>query len=209
MSVGAGKALILAALLALWRGIQHCARLPNTDREHGLLPGLGALSAGATAVPGLSPLQAVLLAAAAMALVVTPLLQAALTTMVLLRLVRRLQHQSDHDKLTGLLSRRPTERRRLTEPLRQQRGAAPAGNGARPAPPRDGGEPVTISIRVAVMRAPAEPIQALQRRLDQALYRAKAAGRNCIEHAAAAAVTRLCANAACATRLARLRCRPP
>jgi predicted signal transduction protein with EAL and GGDEF domain len=62
--------------------------------------------------------------------------------------------------------------------------------------PETGGTTVTISIGVAVMRAPAEPIPALQRRLDQALYRAKAAGRDRIEHAAAAADTRLCASAA-------------
>lgn len=143
---------------------------------------LGAICAGATAVPGLNPLPVVLLAAAAMALVVTPLLQAALTTMVLLHLVRQLQSPSDHDMLTGLLGRRPMER--LLETVRGLHH------------PETGGEPVTISTGVAVMRALAEPIQALQRRLDQALYRAKAAGRNRIEHAATTADTGLCANAA-------------
>jgi GGDEF domain-containing protein len=53
--------------------------------------------------------------------------------------------------------------------------------------PEVGGAPVTISIGLAVMEAPAEPMQSLQRRLDQALYGAKAAGRDRIERAVPAA----------------------
>jgi diguanylate cyclase (GGDEF)-like protein len=45
--------------------------------------------------------------------------------------------------------------------------------------------PVTVSIGLALVDAPAEPLQAVQRRLDQALYGAKAAGRDRIQHAAA------------------------
>jgi diguanylate cyclase (GGDEF)-like protein len=331
-----GNALILAALVALRRGIQHFARLPTTDREHGLMLGLGIFSAGATTISGLNPLPAVLLAAvgmvwtllrgahevrsalagefgrtaaswcalplallallllgrasaalfnpgafqnylqqpgggavtaAALALVVTLLMQATLTSMVLVRLVRRLQYQSDHDMLTGLLSRRPMECLLLAESQRQQRfgrsfallsididhfkmindrcghaagdavlkrvaqalrsGARDIDSVARMGGeefcallpgadeagannvalrlletvrglhhPETGGTTVTISIGVAVMRAPAEPIPALQRRLDQALYRAKAAGRDRIEHAATAADAGLCASAA-------------
>jgi hypothetical protein len=165
LSVGVGNGLVLAAFVALRRGTQRFARLPYSDREHGLLLGLGVLSALGTAVAGLSPLPAVLLAAAAMAwtllrsaheirsalaaefgrtaatwcalpmallavlflvravaavlnpagfqsylqqpggigvtaafaaVVIALLLQANLTAMVLLRLVRRLQYQSDH-----------------------------------------------------------------------------------------------------------------
>jgi diguanylate cyclase (GGDEF)-like protein len=192
------------------------------------------------------------------ALVIALLLQVNLTAMVLLRLVRRLQHQSDHDMLTGLLSRRPMEQLLLAESQRQRRfgrsfallsididhfkkindgfGHA-AGDAvlkrvaqALRAAARDidsvarmggeefcvllpgadvvgadsvamrlletvrglhhpeiGGAPVTISIGLAVMEAPAEPMQALQRRLDQALYGAKAAGRDRVEQALPAA----------------------
>ena len=49
------------------------------------------------------------------------LLNAAIVTMVILRLVRRLQHQSDHDSLTGLLVRRAMERQLHAEAQRQQR----------------------------------------------------------------------------------------
>ena len=41
--------------------------------------------------------------------------------MVLLRRVRRLQYQSDHDLFTGLLSRRPMEQLLLSESQRQRR----------------------------------------------------------------------------------------
>jgi diguanylate cyclase (GGDEF)-like protein len=44
---------------------------------------------------------------------------------------------------------------------------------------------VTVSIGVAVVGAEAEPLAGLLRRLDQALYAARAAGRDRIEHAAA------------------------
>jgi diguanylate cyclase (GGDEF)-like protein len=46
---------------------------------------------------------------------------------------------------------------------------------------------VTISIGLAVVEAPAESLQAMQRRLDKALYGAKAGGRDRIQHAAAPA----------------------
>lgn len=328
LSVGVGNGLVLAAFVALRRGIQRFARLPVSDREHGLLLGLGVLSALGTAVTDLNPLPAVLLAAAAMAwtllrgageirgalaaefgrkaalwcaspmallavlflvragaamqspkgfqsylqqpggsgvaaalaaLVITLLLQANLTTMVLLRLVRRLQYQSDHDMLTGLLSRRPMEQLLLAESKRQQRFGRTfallsididhfkqindrCGHAAGDAvlrrmaqalraaardidsvarmggeefcvllpdadtagaesvavrmletvrglhhPETEGGPPVTISVGLAVMEAPTEPMQALQRRLDQALYGAKAAGRDRIQRAAPAA----------------------
>ncbi len=326
LSVGVGNGLVLAAFVALRRGVQQFTRLPATDREHGLVLGLGVLSALGTALAGLSPLPAVLLAAAAMAwtllraageirialadefgrtaaswcasplailatlfllravaatlnpagfqsylqqpggsgvgaafaaLVVALLLQFNLTTMVLLRLVRRLQYQSDHDALTGLLSRRPMEQLLLTESKRQRRfGRSFAllsididhfkkindrcGHAAGDAvlkrvaqalraaardidsvartggeefcvllPGADGigadsvavrmletvrglyhpeidGAPVTVSIGLVVMGVPAEPMQALQRRLDDALYRAKAAGRDRVERAAPA-----------------------
>jgi diguanylate cyclase len=199
-------------------------------------------------------------AAAFVALVIALLLQANLTALVLLRLVRRLQYQSDHDMLTGLLSRRPMEHLLLAESQRQrrfgqrfallsididhfkrindscghaagdavlQRVAEALRAGARDidSVARMGGEefcvllpgadvagadsvamrlletvrglhhpeiegaPVTISIGLAVMEAPTEAIQALQRRLDQALYSAKAAGRDRVERAAPAAGT--------------------
>jgi len=197
-------------------------------------------------------------AAAFVALVIALLLQANLTTLVLLRLVRRLQYQSDHDMLTGLLSRRPMEQLLLAESQRQRRfgrsfallsididhfkkindlcghaagdavlkrvaealraaardidsvarmggeefcvllpGADVAGaesvavrllNTVRGLHhPEIAGAPVTVSIGLAVVDAPAEPIQALQRRLDQALYGAKAAGRDRVERAVSAA----------------------
>jgi diguanylate cyclase (GGDEF)-like protein len=321
--------LVLTAFVALRRGVQRFARLPPSDREHGLVLGLGVLSAIGTAWVDQSPLLAVLLAAAAMAwtllrgageirdalaaefgrtaatwcaspmamlaalflvragaavlnparfhvylqqaggsgvaaafvaLVIALLLQANLTALVLLRLVRRLQYQSDHDMLTGLLSRRPMEHLLLAESQRQrrfgqrfallsididhfkrindscghaagdavlQRVAEALRAGARDidSVARMGGEefcvllpgadvagadsvamrlletvrglhhpeiegaPVTISIGLAVMEAPTEAIQALQRRLDQALYSAKAAGRDRVERAAPAAGT--------------------
>ncbi len=193
LSVGVGNGLVLAAFVALRRGIQRFARLPTSDHEHGLVMGLGVLSALGilgTAWADLSPLPAVLLAAAAMvwtllrgageirralaaefgrtaawccalpmtllatlflvrsvvavlspagfqsylqqaggggvaaafvALLIALLLQANLTAMVLLRLVRRLQYQSDHDMLTGLLSRRPMEQLLVAESQRQRR----------------------------------------------------------------------------------------
>jgi diguanylate cyclase (GGDEF)-like protein len=329
LSVGVGNALVLAAFVALRRGVQGFARLPPSDREHGLLLALGVLSALGTAWVDLSPLPAVLLVAAAMAwtllrgageirtalaaefgrtaamwcaspmamlaalflvragtavlsptrfhlylqhaggggvaaalvaLVIALLLQANLTALVLLRLVRRLQFQSDHDMLTGLLSRRPMAHLLLAEAQRQRRfgqsfallsididhfkkindsrghaagdavlkrvaealragargidsvarmggeefcvllpGADVAGADSvavrlletvrRLHHPETDGAPVTISIGLAVMEAPAEPIQALQRRLDQALYRAKAAGRDRVERAVPVADT--------------------
>jgi diguanylate cyclase (GGDEF)-like protein len=199
------------------------------------------------------------IAAAWVALVIGLLLQANLVTLVLLRLVRRLQHQSDHDMLTGLLSRRPMEQLLLAESQRQRRfgqsfallsididhfkrvndrcghaagdavlkrvaealrasardidsvarmggeefcvllpGADAAGADSVAVrmleavrglhhPELDGGAPATISIGLAVREAPAETVLALQRRLDQALYSAKAAGRDRIERASPAA----------------------
>jgi diguanylate cyclase (GGDEF)-like protein len=327
LSVGVGNLLMLAAFVALRRGVQRFARLRTSDREHGLLLGLGVLSALGTSVSGLSPLPAVLLAAAAtawtlircavgvrgalatefgrtaatwcaspmallavlflvrsgaavlsparfqsylqqpgggvvtaafVAMVIALLLQANLTAMVVLRLVRRLQYQSDHDLLTGMLTRRPMEQRLLAESQRQRRsggsfallsvdidhfktvndrfghaagdavlkrvaqalhvaarstdsvarmggeefcvllpGADAAGadgiaermletvRGLKH-PEIDGGMPVTVSIGLAVMEVPGEPMLALQRRLDQALYGAKASGRDRIERAAPA-----------------------
>lgn len=324
LSVGVGNLLMLAAFVALRRGIQRFARLPTSDREHGLVLGLGMLCALGTSASGLNPLPAVLLTAAAMAwtllraaaevrgalanefgstaawwcaspmavlallflvrctvaivsperfqsylqqpggsgfvaaslaMVIALLLQASLTAMVLLRLVRRLQYQSDHDLLTGMLSRRPMEQRLLAEWQRQLRfggGFAllsididhfkkvndlfghPAGDAvlkrvaqalhaaARSTdsvarmggeefcallpgtdaagadsvakrmletvrslkhPEIDGGMTVTVSIGLALMERPGEPMLSLQRRLDQALYAAKLSGRNRIEWA--------------------------
>lgn len=54
-------------------------------------------------------------------------------------------------------------------------------------PELDGGAPATISIGLAVREAPAETVLALQRRLDQALYSAKAAGRDRVERASPSA----------------------
>jgi diguanylate cyclase (GGDEF)-like protein len=325
LSVGIGNALVLAAFVALRRGIERFARRPPRDREHGLLLGLALLSAGGTAVADLSPLPAVLLAAVAMAwtllrgageirsslavefgqtaaswcatpmallallflvrgamaivnpagfqryleqaggggvtaalvaLIVALLLQANLAALVVLRLVRRLQYQSDHDMLTGLLSRRPMEQLLLAECQRQRRfghsfallsididhfkkvndqcghaagdavlkrvadalrstarhidsvarmggeefcvllpGADAAGAHRVAArmletvrglhhPELAGDLLATISIGLAVVEVPGEPLQALQWRLDQALYGAKAAGRNQVVQAA-------------------------
>jgi diguanylate cyclase (GGDEF)-like protein len=54
-------------------------------------------------------------------------------------------------------------------------------------PESDASQPlqVTLSIGLAVAEAPEEPLQHLQRRLDQALYAAKSAGRDAIRHAEA------------------------
>jgi diguanylate cyclase (GGDEF)-like protein len=327
VSVGLGNALMLAAFVALRRGVQRFAHAAPGDREHAVVLAAGAISALATAVPGLHPLPAVLLAGVSMAwtllrgageirrglaaefgrsaawwcaapmallallflfrsgvaltlpeafqnylrkpggdspvpayvaLIFSLLLQANLIALVMLRLVRRLQYQSDHDMLTGLLSRRPMESLLQAETQRQQRFGRPfallsididhfkqindrwghavgdevlkrvaqalhahardvdsvARMGGEefcvllPAadlagaegvatrmleavrtlnhPETDGALQVTISIGVAVMEEPAEPIQALQRRLDQALYSAKAEGRNRVRHAAPA-----------------------
>jgi diguanylate cyclase (GGDEF)-like protein len=327
LSVGLGNGLVLVAFVVLRRGIQRFARLPTSDREHGLVMGLGVLSALGTAWTDLNPLPSVLLVAGAMAwtllraarevrdalaaefgrtaaswcalpmatlallllvraalavlspigfaryleqpggggvdaalvaLFIALLLQVNLTAMVLLRLVRRLQYQSDHDLLTGLFSRRPMERLLLAESQRQRRfgqrfallsvdidhfktvndgwghaagdavltrvaGALRTGARDIDSVARMGGEEfclllpgadeagahgvavrlletvralhhpeidgavVTISIGLAVMEAPDEPLQALQLRLDQALYSAKAAGRDRVAHAVPAA----------------------
>jgi len=322
LSVGIANLLVLVGFVALRRGIQSFARLHTSDREHGLILGLGLLSALTSSIPGLDPLLAVLLVASAMiwtllcaaaevrdalanefgkaaatwcalpmvvlailflvrcvvalasperfqaylqqpggsgltaafiALVIALLLQAGLTAMVLLRLVRRLQYQSDHDLLTGMLSRRPMEQRLLAEWQRHQRSGGsfallsididhfkkvndlfghPTGDavlrrvaqalhgatrstdslarmggeefcallpgtdaaGAERVAGRmleavrglthtemDGVMTVTVSIGLAMMEQPGEPMLALQRRLDQALYAAKSSGRDCIE----------------------------
>jgi diguanylate cyclase (GGDEF)-like protein len=195
------------------------------------------------------------LAAGFIALGFALVLQMNLAALVLLRLVRRLQYQSDHDVLTGLLSRRPMEQLLHGEVQRQRRfgghfsmlsididhfkqindrfghavgdavlarvaqtlraaarsvdsvarmggeefcvllpGADLAGAEAVARrlldsvrtlqhPGADPALQVTVSIGLAVFDAPAEPLQALQRRLDQALYGAKAAGRDRIHHA--------------------------
>ncbi len=188
-------------------------------------------------------------------LLFTLLLQVNLVLMVTLRVVRRLQHQSDHDALTGLLGRRPMAERLDAELLRQrQRGGcfallsvdidhfkrindahghavgdavlqrvahtlqATARSGDSVArmggeefcvllpgadlysaervamrmlnavrslhhPELAAGSGVSISVGLAVAGQPGEASQSLQRRLDQALYLAKAAGRDCLKHA--------------------------
>jgi diguanylate cyclase (GGDEF)-like protein len=182
------------------------------------------------------------------------LLNTALLTMVMLRLVRRLQHQSDHDALTGLLGRRPMERLLEAEAGRQRRfgrgyamlsldidhfkaindnhghaagdavlvrvaealsanvrevdrvsrmggeefcvllpGADDAG-ARRSAErllaavralqhPECGHRSVTVSIGLVVVQGGVEPLLSLTRRLDRALYAAKARGRDRIEQA--------------------------
>ncbi len=189
------------------------------------------------------------------ALVCALLLQVNLLLLVTLRLVRKLQHQSDHDMLTGLLSRRPMAERLEAELQRQQRQGGSfallsididhfkqindahghaAGDAvlrrvaqalqatarrvdsvARmggeefavllPGADRDSaeraalrmlqaarrlehpeiarGRGVSVSIGLAVASARGESVQSLQRRLDEALYRAKAAGRDGLQHA--------------------------
>lgn len=324
LSVGVGNGLMVASFVAMRRGIQRFARLPSSDREHGVVLGLGLLSTFGSASADLSPLPAVMLAAALMvwsllrgakeirdalsaefgrtaatwcawpmtllavlfllrsgialqnptafqsylqqpagggvapvfaALLIALLLQAQLTALVLLRLVKRLRFQSDHDMLTGLLGRRPMEQLLQAESQRQRRfgqsfallsididyfkkindgwghavgdvvlkrvaealisaardidsvarmggeefcvllpGADAAGaNGVAIRlletvgglqHPEIGSAAVTISIGLAVADSPAEPLAALQWRLDRALYAAKAAGRDRIEMAA-------------------------
>ena len=49
--------MVLAAFVTLRRGIQCFARLQTSDREHGLLMGLGVLTALGTASPVLSSLE--------------------------------------------------------------------------------------------------------------------------------------------------------
>ena len=187
-------------------------------------------------------------------LVLGMLANTALLTMVVLRLVRRLQHQSDHDALTGLLGRRPMERLLEAEARRQRRfgsgyamlsldidhfkaindnhghaagdavlvrvaqalrahvrevdrvarmggeefcvllpGAGDAG-ARRSAErllaavrelqhPECGNRHVTVSIGLVVVAGGAEPLLSLTRRLDRALYAAKARGRDRIEQA--------------------------
>jgi diguanylate cyclase (GGDEF)-like protein len=189
------------------------------------------------------------------AMVLSLLLQLNLLLLVTLRLVRRLQHQSDHDMLTGLLSRRPMAERLEAELQRQQRqggsfallsididhfkrindahghaagdavlqrvAQALQDNARRidsvarmggeefcvllPGADRDSaeraaarllqavrrlehpelgaGRGVSISIGLAVTEQPGEPLHGLQRRLDQALYQAKSAGRDRLQHA--------------------------
>ena len=181
------------------------------------------------------------------------LLQLALVALVVLRLVQRLRHQSDHDPLTGLLGRRPLEQRlqqevqrmartggsfallsididhfkaindryghaagdavlvRLAQALRadarQVDSVARMGGeefcvllpGADRAgaeevarrlleavrllrhPEADAALQVTVSIGMAVRNDVSEPLQDLQRRADQAMYAAKAGGRDCVQ----------------------------
>ena len=188
------------------------------------------------------------------------LVNAMLFAMTVLRLVRRLQYQSDHDVLTDLLSRRAMERLLEAEAQRQRRfGAGYAvlsididhfklindrwghatgdavlvrvAHALRDASrevdrvARMGGEEfcvllpgvdqagaeraaqrllqavrelehldagpslqVTVSIGLAIVGPDAEPLPALLRRLDQALYAAKNRGRNRVEYAEPAEV---------------------
>ncbi|MDP1902315.1 MAG: GGDEF domain-containing protein [Rubrivivax sp.] len=181
------------------------------------------------------------------------MINATLMAMVIGRMVLRLQYQSEHDSLTGLLSRRPMEKLLQAEALRQRRSGQPyallsvdidhfkqindrcghaAGDavlvcvaqalqkvarevdsvarmggeeffallpgtdlaGAQQAAQRmldavrrlecpQAGESivVSISIGVAVASAGSESVQAMLRRVDHALYAAKAAGRDRIE----------------------------
>jgi diguanylate cyclase (GGDEF)-like protein len=176
-----------------------------------------------------------------------------LCAMVTLRLVRRLQHLSNHDPLTGLLGRRPMEERLQAEALRQARmggsfamlsldidhfkqindcfghvagdavlvrvahglqqtaravdsvarmGGEEFGvllpgcdrSGAHEVAQRmlevvrslqhaeiDGAMRVTVSIGIAVYDDASETLAMLQRRLDKALYLAKASGRDQIQ----------------------------
>ena len=206
--------------------------------------------AGPLNMPG-SGNTAIVFASLALGLV----LHATLIAMVVLRLVRRLQHQSDHDDLTGLLSRRAMQLLLQAEMQRQRRygtGCAmlsvdidhfkqindryghavgdavlvrvaqtlqstarevdrvarmggeefcvllPGGDSAgadRAAqrllaavralvhPETGGALTVSVSIGVVVVDAPPELLPALLRRLDQALYAAKAAGRDRCVHA--------------------------
>ncbi len=182
-------------------------------------------------------------------------LQINLMALVVLRLVRRLQHKSDHDVLTGLLGRRAMQRLLRDESRRQRRhggsfallsididhfkavndthgheagdavlarvahtlrasareadsvarmggeefcmllpGTDEAGADQLAArllatvrglqhPEAGGRRGVSISIGVAVATVPGEALPLLQRRLDQALYAAKAAGRDRHRHA--------------------------
>lgn len=179
-------------------------------------------------------------------------LNTTLLAMVVYRLVRRLQFQSDHDVLTGLLGRRPMERRIQEEAARGRRNGTPYallsididhfkgindGYGhavgdavltrvaralrdaarAEDSVARMGGEEfwallpgvdlasaqaaaerlrlcvrglahpdtdpplrVSVSIGVAASERADEPAASLLRRLDRALYAAKAAGRDCV-----------------------------
>ena len=193
------------------------------------------------------------------AMVLGVLINATLAAMVVGRLVLRLQFQSEHDSLTGLLGRRPMDLLLHAEARRQDRSGLPYAllsididhfkefndrcghavgdavlvrvaqalrSAAREvdAVARMGGEeffvllpgtdlagarqaaqrmldvvrglhctaagerlPVTISIGVAVATDGGESVQALLQRVDQALYVAKAAGRDRIEIAPAPA----------------------
>ncbi|MCA0240650.1 MAG: GGDEF domain-containing protein [Proteobacteria bacterium] len=210
---------------------------------------IGMASVGAIDAPGNGNL-----ATAFASMVFGMLINTALLAMVVLRLVRRLQHQSDHDALTGLLGRRPMQRLLNAEARRQRRFGSgyamlsldidhfkaindshghAAGDavlvrvaqalrshvrevdrvarmggeefcvllpgtdeaGARRSAerllaavralrhPEGGGLQVTISIGLAVVKGGGEPLASLTRRLDRALYAAKARGRDRIEQA--------------------------
>ena len=210
---------------------------------------LGVQSVGTIAAPGAGNV-----AMTFASLVFGMLINTALLVMVVLRLVRRLQHQSDHDALTGLLGRRPMERLLEAEARRQRRFGSgyamlsldidhfktindnhghAAGDavlvrvaqalranlrevdrvarmggeefcvllpgagesGARRSAerllaavralqhPECGGLGVTVSIGLAVVKGGGEPLASLTRRLDRALYAAKARGRDRIEQA--------------------------
>ena len=211
----------------------------------------GAVEAGGTAVTGM----------VFACLVAGLLLTTSLVAMVMIRMVRRLQYQSDHDALTGVLARRAMERLLESEWKRRQRGGTAfallsvdidhfkrindihghaAGDavlvrvahalrdaargadhvgrmggeefcvllpdtelaGAEGAarrllqvvrelrhPELGEGDAVTVSIGLALADGPLESLASVQRRLDQALYAAKAHGRDRVENASPPSAT--------------------
>ena len=216
----------------------------------GMAPLIPGLYSSEFARPGGESVEALLIVT-----LVSLVLHLNLCAMVAFRLVRRLQHLSDHDPLTGLLGRRPMEERLQAEALRQarmggsfamlsldidhfkqindrfghaagdavlvrvahalQRSARAVDSVARmggeefgvllPGCDRagaqevaqrmleivrsqqhteiDGAMRVTVSIGIAVYEGASETLAMLQRRLDMALYLAKASGRDQIQQA--------------------------
>lgn len=214
----------------------------------GMAPLIPGLYSSEFARPGGESVPAML-----MAIFLSLVLHLNLCAIVTLRLVRRLQHLSDHDPLTGLLGRRPMEERLQAEAQRHARmgggfamlsldidhfkqindrfghaagdavlvrvahglqqaarsidsvarmggeefgvllpGCDRAGADevaqrmlevvrSQQHPELDGTMRVTVSIGIAVHDDASEPLPLLQRRLDKALYSAKAAGRDRIQ----------------------------